>query len=81
MLAKEIRQKYLDFFVKHGHAVIKSAPLVPDNDPTCLFTTAGMHPLVPFLQGAKHPAGNRPTDVQKCVRTGDIDDVGDPVWF
>ena len=79
MKACEIRQKYLDFFVKHGHSVIKSAPLVPDNDPTCLFTTAGMHPLVPFLQGAKHPAGTRLTDVQKCVRTGDIDDVGDPV--
>ncbi len=79
MKANDIRKKYLDFFVRHGHHVIQSAPLIPDNDPTCLFTTAGMHPLVPFLQGAQHPAGRRLADVQKCVRTGDIDEVGDPV--
>ncbi|MEG2075426.1 MAG: alanine--tRNA ligase-related protein, partial [Victivallaceae bacterium] len=79
MKAKEIRQKYIEFFTSHGHKEIKSASLIPDNDPTCLFTTAGMHPLVPYLQGAKHPQGTRLTDCQKCVRTGDIDEVGDPV--
>jgi len=77
MTAKELRQKYLDFFKEKGHAVIPSAPLVPENDPTVLFTTAGMHPLVPFLMGEKHPLGKRLANVQKCVRTGDIDDVGD----
>jgi alanyl-tRNA synthetase len=79
MKAKELRQKYIDFFVSKGHAVIKSAPLVPDNDPTVLFTTAGMHPLVPFLLGEKHPLGTRLVNYQKCIRTGDIDEVGDPV--
>ena len=78
MTAAEIRSLFLEFFKSHGHAVIKSAPLVPENDPTCLFTTAGMHPLVPYLLGEKHPAGRRLTDVQKCLRTGDIDEVGDP---
>lgn len=74
----EIRQAYLDFFSrKHGHAVIKGASLIPENDPTVLFTTAGMHPLVPYLMGEKHPAGKRLTDVQLCVRTQDIDEVGD----
>jgi alanyl-tRNA synthetase len=74
----EIRQAYLDFFrEKHGHAVINGAPLVPENDPTVLFTTAGMHPLVPYLLGEAHPAGNRLVDVQRCVRTQDIDEVGD----
>jgi len=76
--AAELRRLFLDFFKSHGHAEIKSSPLVPDNDPTCLFTTAGMHPLVPYLLGEKHPAGKRLTDVQKCLRTGDIDEVGDP---
>ncbi|OGV48334.1 MAG: alanine--tRNA ligase [Lentisphaerae bacterium GWF2_44_16] len=79
MNAKELRKKYIDFFVKKGHAVTKSAPLVPDNDPTVLFTTAGMHPLVPFLLGEKHPLGKRLVNYQKCIRTGDIDEVGDPV--
>ncbi len=79
MKAAELRQKYLDFFVSKGHNVIKSASLIPENDPTCLFTTAGMHPLVPFLQGASHPRGKRLTNVQKCIRTGDIEAVGDPV--
>lgn len=79
MKAVELRQKFLDFFAQKGHTVIKSAPLVPDNDPTCLFTTAGMHPLVPYLMGEKHPGGSRLTDCQKCIRTGDIDEVGDPV--
>ncbi len=78
MTAAVLRRKYIDFFKRHGHAEIKSAPLVPENDPTCLFTTAGMHPLVPFLLGEKHPAGQRLTNVQKCLRTGDIDEVGDP---
>lgn len=77
MTARELRQKYLDFFKEKGHAIIPSAPLVPENDPTVLFTTAGMHPLVPFLMGEKHPLGKRLVNVQKCVRTGDIDDVGD----
>ena len=79
MTANELRQKFIDFFKSKGHAEIKSAPLIPDNDPTVLFTTAGMHPLVPYLLGAKHPLGTRLTDYQKCVRTGDIDEVGDPV--
>ena len=79
MTAAEIRKKYIEFFRRHGHAEIKSASLIPDNDPTCLFTTAGMHPLVPYLSGAEHPAGKRLTDYQKCIRTGDIDEVGDPV--
>ena len=77
MKADELRQKYLEFFKSKGHSVIASASLIPENDPTVLFTTAGMHPLVPYLLGAKHPVGNRLTDVQKCVRTGDIDEVGD----
>ena len=73
----ELRQLYLDFFQSKGHAVIPSASLIPENDPTVLFTTAGMHPLVPYLLGTKHPEGRRLTNVQKCVRTGDIDQVGD----
>ena len=75
--AKQLRQMWLDFWKEKGHAVISSASLIPENDPTVLFTTAGMHPLVPYLLGEKHPAGNRLADVQKCVRTGDIDEVGD----
>ena len=77
MKAIEIRNKYLDFFKRHGHAVIPSAPLIPENDPSVLFTTAGMQPLVPYLLGEKHPEGRRLTDYQKCVRTNDIDEVGD----
>lgn len=73
----ELRELYLEFFKSKGHAVIKSASLIPENDPTVLFTTAGMHPLVPYLMGEKHPAGTRLTNVQKCVRTGDIEEVGD----
>ena len=72
-----LRKEYLEFFKSKGHAVISGASLIPDNDPTVLFTTAGMHPLVPYLLGQKHPNGTRLTDVQKCVRTGDIDEVGD----
>ena len=74
---QSLREMYLGFFKEKGHKVIPSASLIPENDPTVLFTTAGMHPLVPYLLGEKHPSGNRLTDVQKCVRTGDIDDVGD----
>ena len=77
MKAIEIRNKYLNFFKKHNHTIIPSAPLIPENDPSVLFTTAGMQPLVPYLLGEKHPAGNRLTDYQKCLRTVDIDEVGD----
>ena len=72
-----LREKFLNFFKDRGHAVIKSASLIPENDPSVLFTTAGMHPLIPYLLGQKHPAGTRLCDVQKCVRTGDIEEVGD----
>ena len=75
--ANELREKFLEFFREKGHAVIPSASVIPENDPTVLFTTAGMHPLVPYLLGAHHPEGRRLTDVQKCIRTGDIDEVGD----
>lgn len=77
MSTDQIRQAYLKFFESKGHTIIPGAPLVPENDPTVLFTTAGMHPLVPYLMGEKHPAGTRLVDVQRCVRTGDIDEVGD----
>ena len=77
MKAIEIRNKYLNFFKEHGHIVIPSASLIPENDPSVLFTTAGMQPLVPYLLGEKHPDGKRLTDYQKCVRTNDIDEVGD----
>jgi alanyl-tRNA synthetase len=77
MRSDEIRSKFLEFFKKRGHAIIPSASLVPENDPSVLFNTAGMQPLVPYLLGQKHPAGTRLVDVQKCVRTGDIDDIGD----
>ena len=78
LTANELRSLFLRFFQEKGHQLIPSASLIPENDPTVLFTTAGMHPLVPYLLGQKHPAGTRLTDVQKCIRTGDIDDVGDP---
>ncbi len=77
MKSSEIRKKYLEYFKERGHSVIPSASLIPENDPTVLFTTAGMHPLVPFLMGEAHPGGKRLTNVQKCIRTGDIDEVGD----
>ncbi len=76
--ANELRRKYIDFFKTKGHAEISGKSLIPENDPTVLFTTAGMHPLVPYLLGEPHPAGARLVDYQKCVRTGDIDEVGDP---
>ncbi len=75
--SEQLRKLYLDFYNSKAHAVIDSASLIPENDPTVLFTTAGMHPLVPYLLGEKHPAGKRLTDVQVCVRTGDIESVGD----
>jgi alanyl-tRNA synthetase len=77
MTGNDIRKTFLTFFEKRGHKVIPSASLIPENDPTVLFTTAGMHPLVPYLMGEPHPEGSRLTDSQKCVRTGDIDEVGD----
>lgn len=77
MKSHDIRSRFLTFFQKRGHAIIPSASLVPENDPTVLFNTAGMQPLVPYLMGGKHPAGTRLADSQKCVRTGDIDDIGD----
>ena len=75
--AQELRDKFLKYFESKNHKIIASASLIPDNDPTVLFTTAGMHPLVPYLIGEKHPHGNRLVSVQKCVRTGEIDEVGD----
>ena len=78
MNANELRSKYIEFFKSKNHAEISGQSLIPENDPSVLFTTAGMHPLVPYLLGEKHPAGTRLTDYQKCVRTGDIDEVGDP---
>ena len=77
LTADELRSKYLEFFRERGHAVIPSAPLIPENDPSVLFTTAGMHPLVPYLLGRPHPSGKRLVDCQKCVRTTDIEEVGD----
>ncbi|MBP9701373.1 MAG: alanine--tRNA ligase [Candidatus Pacebacteria bacterium] len=77
MTSQEIRAKFLAFFEKRGHAIIPSAPLVPENDPSVLFNTAGMQPLVPFLMGRAHPNGDKIADVQKCVRTNDIEEVGD----
>ena len=77
MTSNEIRQKFLKFFENRGHKIIPSAPLIPENDPSVLFNTAGMQPLMPYLLGEKHPMGTRLVDVQKCVRTVDIDEVGD----
>ncbi|MGM0482490.1 MAG: alanine--tRNA ligase, partial [Patescibacteria group bacterium] len=78
MLSSEIRKRFLDFFSERGHAVIPSASLIPENDPSVLFTTAGMQPLAPYLLGEDHPKGKRLVNVQKCVRTNDIEEVGDP---
>ncbi len=77
MNARELKSKYIEFFVGKSHAEIPSASLVPENDPTTLFISAGMHPLVPYLLGQPHPLGKRLVNVQKCIRTGDIDSVGD----
>lgn len=76
MTSNEIREKFLNFFKEKGHAVIPSASLVPENDPTALFISAGMHPLVPYLLGEKHPEGSRLVSIQKCIRTTDIEEVG-----
>ena len=81
MTSSEIRKRFLDFFAKRGHAILPSASLVPENDPSVLFNTAGMQPLVPYLMGQKHPLGNRLASCQKCVRTGDLDDIGDNRHF
>ncbi len=78
MKVNELKKKFLEFFEEKGHAIISSASLIPEHDPTVLFTTAGMHPLVPYLMGQPHPQGKRLVNCQKCIRTGDIDDVGDP---
>ena len=78
MTGNELRKKYIDFFVARNHKEISGQSLIPENDPTVLFTTAGMHPLVPYLQGQPHPAGKRLVNYQKCIRTGDIEAVGDP---
>ena len=77
MTSKEIRSRYLKFFEDRGHKIIPSAPLVPENDPSTLFISAGMQPLVPYLLGETHPEGSRLVDSQKCIRTGDIEEVGD----
>src|SRR3989338_3957056 len=74
---KQLIKLYLDFFKSKNHKEIPNVSLIPENDPTVLFTTAGMHPLVPYLLGEKHPQGKRLVNVQKCIRTQDIDDVGD----
>jgi alanyl-tRNA synthetase len=76
---QDLIKAYIDYFKKQEHKEIPSASLIPENDPTVLFTTAGMHPLVPYLTGQKHPLGKRLVDFQKCIRTDDIDEVGDDV--
>jgi len=77
MSGNEIREKYLKYMERNGHAIIPSAALVPENDPTTLFTGSGMQPLIPYLLGAKHPMGVRLADSQKCFRANDIEEVGD----
>lgn len=81
LTSSQIRSRFLDFFAKRGHAILPSASLVPENDPSVLFNTAGMQPLVPYLMGQKHPLGSRLASAQKCVRTGDLDDIGDNRHF
>src|SRR3989338_10925402 len=78
MEAKELKKKYFEFFKEKNHKLISSASFIPEHDPTVLFTTAGMHPLVPYIMGHPHPSGKRLVDAQKCIRTGDIEEVGDP---
>ena len=77
MNRKELIKKYIEFFKSKDHKEIPNSSLIPENDPTVLFTTAGMHPLIPFLLGQPHPQGKRLVNVQKCIRTGDIEEVGD----
>src|SRR3989344_6914543 len=81
MHSSEIRSRFLKFFQERRHKIIPSAPLVPENDPSVLFNTAGMQPLAPYLLGQDHPMGNRIVDIQKCVRTGDLEDIGDNRHF
>ncbi|MDP2926014.1 MAG: alanine--tRNA ligase-related protein, partial [Nanoarchaeota archaeon] len=76
---KQLIKKFLEFYKSKDHKEIPNASLIPENDPTVLFTTAGMQPLVPFLLGQQHPLGKRIVNIQKCIRTGDIDEVGDPI--
>ncbi|MHA1968033.1 MAG: alanine--tRNA ligase-related protein, partial [Candidatus Hodarchaeales archaeon] len=78
MDSNKLREIYLDYFQERKHSIISSASLFPENDPTVLFTTAGMHPLTVYLMGQPHPSGKRIVNCQKCIRTGDIDEVGDP---
>ena len=75
--SKKLKSMYLEFFKKKNHSIIPSAPLVPEHDKSALFTTAGMHPLIPYLVGQAHPLGKRLVNVQKCLRTGDILEIGD----
>ena len=77
LTAVTLRRKYIEFFARRGHAVTPSASLVPENDPSALFTTAGMQPLAPYLLGEQHPSGSRLVNYQRCCRTSDIDSVGD----
>ena len=77
MQSLNLKETYLKFFEEKGHKIIPSAPIIPENDPTVLFNTAGMQPLVPYLKGQVHPEGTRLTDVQKCFRTNDLEEVGD----
>ena len=79
MKPKDLRKKYIEFFKSKKHKQIKNYSLIPENDPTVLFTTAGMHPLVPYLMGQSHPQGKRLVNIQRCIRTGDINEVGDDV--
>ena len=79
--AQDLRNKWLEFFKEKGHTIIPSASVVPENDPTVLFTMAGMLPMVPYLMGQEHPGGTRVANIQKCIRTIDIDEVGDNTHF
>jgi septal ring factor EnvC (AmiA/AmiB activator) len=79
LTSQDIRKRFLDFFAKRGHAILPSASLVPENDPSVLFNTAGMQPLVPYLMGQKHPLGTRLASAQKCVRTGDIEEISEDI--
>src|SRR5574344_2741662 len=76
-MSKNVKDLYLEFFKSKGHALIQSSPIIPENDPTVLFNTAGMQPLIPYLMGEKHPLGTRLADVQKCFRSNDLDSIGD----
>jgi alanyl-tRNA synthetase len=79
MQSKDLKKRFVEFFINNDHKEIVNSPLIPENDPTVLFTTAGMHPLVPYLLGQEHPSGKRLVNIQKCLRTGDIEEVGDDI--